>query len=161
MVLLQSSGEIDRGFQSNGTKNLNIPDERVGYRGIWSFSVLLVGSCSLTERQSQSPDRCIHRSRYLNPPPTQPRLIQTQVKDFQFDEMAPELGNETHEDKVDRMTVGEKIKNFPLYVKHQIVTLKPPGEKPTNPIKCLMMVNGRQWAFWFIGFLGWSWVCKS
>ena len=99
--------------------------------------------------------------KYLNPPPTQPRLIQTQVKDIQFDEMAPELGNETHEDKVDRMTVGEKIKNFPLYVKHQIVTLKPPGEKPTNPIKCLMMVNGRQWAFWFIGFLGWSWVCKS
>lgn len=56
------------------------------------------------------------------------------------------------------MTVGKKIKNFPSYVKHQILSLKPPGEIPANPITCLRLLNRRQWAFWFVGFLGWSWV---
>jgi len=59
---------------------------------------------------------------------------------------------------VSEMTVAERIKNFPLYVKHQIVTLKPPGEKPSNPIKCLMLLNWRQWQFFFLGLLGWTWV---
>jgi hypothetical protein len=72
--------------------------------------------------------------------------------------MAHDNATQTYEDMVDQMTVREKIRNFPLYLKHQIVTLKPPGEKPTNPIKCLMMLTRRQWAFWFIGFFGWSWV---
>jgi len=72
--------------------------------------------------------------------------------------MAHDTTTQTYEDMVDAMSVKQKIKNFPLYLKHQIVTLKPPGEKPTNPIKCLMMLTGRQWAFWFIGFFGWTWV---
>jgi hypothetical protein len=59
---------------------------------------------------------------------------------------------------VDNMTVGQKIKHFPQYVKHQIISLKPPGEVPMNPYTCLRMLNRRQWAFFFIGFLGWSWV---
>lgn len=64
---------------------------------------------------------------------------------------------QTTED-VNDMTVGQKIKNFPRYVGHQIVSLKPPGEVPMNPWTCLRMLNRRQWAFFFIGFLGWSWV---
>jgi len=60
---------------------------------------------------------------------------------------------------VNEMTLGQKIKNFPLYVKHQIVSLKPPGEKPMNPITCLRMLNLRQWQFFFLGLLGWTWVC--
>jgi len=69
--------------------------------------------------------------------------------------------SETIDDKfddVDNMTVVQKIKNFPRYVKHQIISLKPPGEIPMNPIACLRMLNRRQWAFWFVGFLGWTWV---
>ena len=69
--------------------------------------------------------------------------------------------SETIDDKfddVDNMTVAQKIKNFPRYVKHQIISLKPPGEIPMNPITCLRMLNRRQWAFWFVGFLGWTWV---
>jgi hypothetical protein len=69
--------------------------------------------------------------------------------------------SETIDDKfddVDNMTVAQKIRNFPRYVKHQIISLKPPGEIPMNPITCLRMLNRRQWAFWFVGFLGWTWV---
>lgn len=65
---------------------------------------------------------------------------------------------DTYLEEVDQMTVGQKIKNFPSYVKHQILSLKPPGEIPLNPWTCLRMLNRRQWAFWFIGFLGWTWV---
>lgn len=65
---------------------------------------------------------------------------------------------DTYMDEVDQMTVGQKIKNFPKYVKHQIISLKPPGEVPMNPWRCLRLLNRRQWAFFFIGFLGWTWV---
>ena len=67
--------------------------------------------------------------------------------------------SEFEDDTVDNMTVGQKIKKFPQYVKHQVLSLKPPGETPMNPITCLRMLNRRQWAFFFIGFFGWSWVC--
>ena len=70
--------------------------------------------------------------------------------------MAPH--KEFDQDEIDNMTVGQKIRNWPSYVKHQIISLKPPGEMPTNPYTVLRMLNRRQWAFWFIGFLGWSWV---
>jgi hypothetical protein len=72
--------------------------------------------------------------------------------------MSQAVAADTYLDEVDQMTVGQKIKNFPLYVKHQIISLKPPGEIPLNPWTCLRMLNRRQWAFWFIGFLGWTWV---
>lgn len=62
------------------------------------------------------------------------------------------------QENVADMTVGQKIRYFPQYVKHQIISLKPPGEIPTNPYTCLRLLNRRQWAFFFIGFLGWSWV---
>jgi len=70
--------------------------------------------------------------------------------------MAPQ--KEFDQDEIDNMTVGQKIRNWPSYVKHQIISLKPPGEMPMNPYKVLRMLNRRQWAFWFIGFLGWTWV---
>jgi MFS transporter, SHS family, lactate transporter len=65
---------------------------------------------------------------------------------------------DTPEEDVNNMTAGQKIKNFPRYVQRQIISLKPPGEVPMNPWKCLRLLNRRQWAFFFIGFLGWSWV---
>jgi hypothetical protein len=65
---------------------------------------------------------------------------------------------DTPTENVNEMTVGQKIKNFPRYVQHQIISLKPPGEVPMNPWTCLRLLNRRQWAFFFIGFLGWSWV---
>ena len=65
------------------------------------------------------------------------------------------------DDTVDDMTVGQKIRHFPQYVKHQILALKPPGEIPLNPYTCLRTLNRRQWEFFFIGFLGWSWVSHS
>ena len=68
--------------------------------------------------------------------------------------------SEFEDDTVDNMTVGQKIIHFPQYVKHQILLLKPPGEVPVNPYTCLRMLNRRQWAFFFIGFLGWSWVYR-
>jgi len=36
-------------------------------------------------------------------------------------------------------------------------SLKPPMNKVENPFKLLAMLNARQWSFFTIGFLSWSW----
>jgi SHS family lactate transporter-like MFS transporter len=43
------------------------------------------------------------------------------------------------------------------YLATRFSTLKPPMNKAPNPIKLLFMLNRRQWAFFFIGFI--AWVC--
>jgi len=73
------------------------------------------------------------------------------------DNTAPRRRKITTEE-MNNMTVGQKIKHAPAFVKNQIVSLKPPGEIPMNPWTCLRMLNRRQWAFFFIGFFGWTWV---
>lgn len=59
---------------------------------------------------------------------------------------------------MDNMKLAQKVRHAPQYAKHQILSLKPPREIPTNPYTALRQLNRRQWAFWFIGFLGWTWV---
>jgi SHS family lactate transporter-like MFS transporter len=43
------------------------------------------------------------------------------------------------------------------YIATRLSTLKPPMHKAPNPIRLLRMLNRRQWAFFFIGFVAWSW----
>jgi SHS family lactate transporter-like MFS transporter len=43
------------------------------------------------------------------------------------------------------------------YIATRLSTLKPPMHKAPNPIRLLRMLNRRQWAFFFIGFV--AWVC--
>lgn len=43
------------------------------------------------------------------------------------------------------------------YLRRRITTLKPPMNKAPNPIKALMLLNRKQWLFFLIGFLGWTW----
>jgi hypothetical protein len=61
---------------------------------------------------------------------------------------------------MDDMTVGQKIAHAPQFAKHQILSLKPPGEIPLNPFKCLGLLNLRQWSFFIVGLWGWTWVLR-
>lgn len=45
------------------------------------------------------------------------------------------------------------------YLATRVTTLKPPMHKAPNPFKLLAMLNRRQWAFFFVGFI--AWVCFS
>jgi hypothetical protein len=42
------------------------------------------------------------------------------------------------------------------YLATRISTLKPPMLRLPNPIRLVMMLNGQQWAFFFVAFLGWT-----
>jgi SHS family lactate transporter-like MFS transporter len=41
------------------------------------------------------------------------------------------------------------------YLSTRFSTLKPPMNKAPNPFRLLAMLNRRQWAFFFIGFIAW------
>jgi MFS transporter, SHS family, lactate transporter len=41
------------------------------------------------------------------------------------------------------------------YLATRFSTLKPPMNKAPNPFKLLALLNRRQWAFFFIGFVAW------
>lgn len=43
------------------------------------------------------------------------------------------------------------------YLATRFSTLKPPMNKAPNPFRLVAMLNRRQWAFFFIGFIAWSW----
>lgn len=43
------------------------------------------------------------------------------------------------------------------YAATRISTLKPPMLHVPNPIKLLRMLNGQQWAFFFVAFAAWTW----
>jgi len=43
------------------------------------------------------------------------------------------------------------------YLTTRFTTLKPPLVVPQNPIELLRMLNRRQTAFFFVGFLAWTW----
>jgi SHS family lactate transporter-like MFS transporter len=43
------------------------------------------------------------------------------------------------------------------YLATRFSTLKPPMNKAPNPFRLVAMLNRRQWAFFFIGFI--AWVC--
>ncbi|CAK7265906.1 Carboxylic acid transporter [Sporothrix epigloea] len=48
------------------------------------------------------------------------------------------------------MTMGQ-------YLGSRISTLKPVMASAPNPVRVLMMITGRQWAFFWVAFLAWSW----
>lgn len=52
------------------------------------------------------------------------------------------------------MTVGR-------YVATRFTTLKPAMEKVPNPFKSLALLNTQQWMFFFVGFIGWTWVSST
>ncbi|KAJ8060530.1 hypothetical protein OCU04_010848 [Sclerotinia nivalis] len=43
------------------------------------------------------------------------------------------------------------------YCRTRFSTLKPPMHKAPNPFKLLAMLNGKQWLFFFVGFVAWTW----
>lgn len=43
------------------------------------------------------------------------------------------------------------------YVATRIPSLKPPMTKAPNPIKLLMLLKTRQWMFFLVAFIAWSW----
>ena len=43
------------------------------------------------------------------------------------------------------------------YLATRFSTLKPPMNKAPNPFRLLTLLNRRQWAYFFIGFI--AWVC--
>jgi len=43
------------------------------------------------------------------------------------------------------------------YLATRLPTLRPPMAKAPNPIRLLRMVSGKQWLFFLVGFLAWSW----
>lgn len=43
------------------------------------------------------------------------------------------------------------------YLATRIPTLKPPMDKVENPFALLMMLNFKQWMFFLVAFLGWTW----
>lgn len=49
-----------------------------------------------------------------------------------------------------KMSAGE-------YAVTRISTLKPPMNKAPNPFKLLAMLSGKQWTFFLVGFLAWTW----
>jgi SHS family lactate transporter-like MFS transporter len=60
-----------------------------------------------------------------------------------------QVENQLHESPHhQRMSAGE-------YLATRFSTLKPPMNKAPNPFKLVMMLNKRQWAFFFVGFIAW------
>jgi SHS family lactate transporter-like MFS transporter len=58
----------------------------------------------------------------------------------------PEVERDTYEP----MSAGH-------YLATRFSTLKPPMNHAPNPFKLLAMLNRMQWAFFFVGFIAWSW----
>lgn len=60
--------------------------------------------------------------------------------------------------------VGQQVRRRPhrrqmstsTYIKTRFSTLKPPLNKSPNPFKLLALLNRRQWAFFFVGFIAWA-----
>ncbi len=50
----------------------------------------------------------------------------------------------------DHMSVGQ-------YLKTRITTLRPPMDKIENPFTLLGLLNFKQWMFFLVAFLGWTW----
>jgi SHS family lactate transporter-like MFS transporter len=63
---------------------------------------------------------------------------------------------DAHQDQVHeshhppKMTAGQ-------YAATRITTLKPPMNKAPNPFTLLAMLSGKQWLFFFVGFIAWTW----
>ncbi|KAF7872652.1 uncharacterized protein EAF02_008723 [Botrytis sinoallii] len=49
-----------------------------------------------------------------------------------------------------KMSIGE-------YCRTRVSTLKPPMHKAPNPFKLLAMLNGKQWLFFLVAFVAWTW----
>jgi SHS family lactate transporter-like MFS transporter len=45
------------------------------------------------------------------------------------------------------------------YCLTRLSTLKPPMHSAPNPFRLLMMLNGKQWLFFLVGFLAWVCYC--
>lgn len=61
----------------------------------------------------------------------------------------------------DRNYAGEDTTNEHMspakYAATRITTLKPPMARVANPFALLAMLNTRQWLFFLVAFLAWSW----
>ena len=64
-----------------------------------------------------------------------------------FDSAGHEGSRPAHFEK---MSIGE-------YLRTRITTLKPPMDPLDNPFKVLGLLTFRQWMFFLVAFLGWTW----
>jgi hypothetical protein len=76
--------------------------------------------------------------------------------------------NNTDAVSVDKMADDKAVENTQVgnpvqhheqirYLATRFSTLKPPMNKAPNPFKLILLLNKRQWAFFFVGFI--AWVC--
>jgi hypothetical protein len=59
--------------------------------------------------------------------------------------------------QVENHVVHREQMSIGRYLATRFSTLKPPMNKAPNPFKLILLLNKRQWAFFFIGFI--AWVC--
>ncbi|KAK5175827.1 Carboxylic acid transporter [Saxophila tyrrhenica] len=59
-------------------------------------------------------------------------------------------GRHTRDHPDDHLSVGQ-------YLATRLPTLKPPMDKLENPFTLLAMLNFKQWMFFLVAFLGWTW----
>ena len=61
-----------------------------------------------------------------------------------------DAGRSAHGQMPEHMSAGR-------YIATRIPSLKPPMDRLENPFKLLAMLNFRQWMFFLVAFLGWTW----
>jgi MFS transporter, SHS family, lactate transporter len=61
------------------------------------------------------------------------------------------------ESPVSHETPREEHMSASRYVTTRVSSLRPPMAKAPNPIRLLRLLNGQQWAFFFVAFFAWTW----
>ncbi len=61
---------------------------------------------------------------------------------------------DVHQDQIHESHHPPKV-TASQYAATRITTLKPPMNKAPNPFSLLAMLSGKQWLFFFVGFIAW------
>lgn len=75
------------------------------------------------------------------------------------------VSDEHYERDVNASATGHKVGpddpnakvSIGRYLATRLPTLKPPMDKVENPLTLLLMLNFKQWMFFLVAFLGWTW----
>jgi SHS family lactate transporter-like MFS transporter len=87
--------------------------------------------------------------------------------------MNSRMSDEKHDSSVDKWVERRDDDSLPAagetpekmsagqYIATRFSSLKPPMDRVENPITLLASLNQKQWLFFLIAFLGWTWVGLS
>ncbi|KAK6600316.1 H+ symporter family protein [Botrytis cinerea] len=70
--------------------------------------------------------------------------------------MADQYGAAGYDGRTDESESPQKM-SIGEYCRTRVSTLKPPMHKAPNPFKLLAMLNGKQWLFFLVAFVAWTW----